>query len=254
MFVKKFYGASDRLAPNFPYGYIGENMSITEIGIHHVAIIMDGNGRWAKKRGLPREMGHKYGANAFRKIVEYANKIDLDVLTVYAFSTENWKRPQKEIDSIMSLLRQYIEECERSLKKYNLAYHFIGDLSPMDEVLQKRIETIEKETAHNDKILNIAFNYGGRSELVRAYRLLAAQGKTDITEEDISGVLYTSACGDPDLIIRTGGDMRISNFLLWQAAYAELYFTDTLWPDFDEKEFDKAVENFCGRKRRFGGV
>ncbi len=228
--------------------------NVSEIGIHHVAIIMDGNGRWAKKRGLPREMGHKYGANAFRKIVEYANKIELDVLTVYAFSTENWKRPQKEVDSIMSLLRQYIEECEKSLKKYNLAYRFIGDLSPMDEALQKRIKNIEKETSHHDKILNIAFNYGGRSELVRAYCLLAAQGKTDITEEDISGVLYTSICGDPDLIIRTGGDMRISNFLLWQAAYAELYFTDTLWPDFDEKEFDKAIENFGGRKRRFGGV
>ncbi len=230
------------------------SINVSEIGIHHIAIIMDGNGRWAKKRGLPREIGHKYGANAFRKIVEYADKINLNTLTVYAFSTENWKRPQKEIDSIMSLLGQYIGECEKSLKKYDLSYRFIGDMSPIDETLKRRIETIEKETAHNTKVLNIALNYGGRSELARAYRLLAEEGKKNITEEDISRHLYTSSCGDPDLIIRTGGDMRISNFLLWQAAYAELYFTDTLWPDFDEKELDKAIENFSGRKRRFGGV
>ncbi len=233
---------------------VKEVKKISDLGIHHIAIIMDGNGRWAKKRNLPREVGHKYGASAFRKIVEYAGKIDLKVLTVYAFSTENWKRPQKEVDSIMSLLRQYIEECERSLKKYDVAYHFIGDLSPVDPSLQKRISNIEKETACHERVLNIAFNYGGRSELARAFRLLAAEGKTDITEDDICRVLYTSECGDPDLIIRTGGDMRISNFLLWQAAYAELYFTDVLFPDFNEKELDKAIENFCGRNRRFGGI
>ncbi len=233
---------------------MNEKINVSEIGLHHIAIIMDGNGRWAKRRGLPREMGHKHGAAAFRKIVEYAGEIGLDVLTVYAFSTENWKRPAKEVNSIMALLKQYIDECERSLKKYDVALRFIGDLTPMDESLRHRIETIEKETAHHRRILNIAFNYGGRRELTRAFSLLAKAGKTEISEEDISRALYTSDCGDPDLMIRTGGDMRISNFLLWQAAYAELYFTETLWPDFDKKELDKAIENFQGRKRRFGGV
>ena len=222
--------------------------------LRHIAIIMDGNGRWATKRGFPREVGHKYGAATFRKVVEYAAQMGLKALTVYAFSTENWKRPQKEVDSIMSLLRQYIEECERSLKKYEVAYRFIGDLSAFDEALQARIAKIEQATAHYPFVLNIAFNYGGRSEIARAFSLLAKEGLREVTEEDISRSLYTTECGDPDLIIRTGGDMRISNFLLWQAAYAELYFTDVLWPDFDCKELDKAIESFYGRKRRYGGV
>lgn len=233
---------------------VEEKKVILDERLRHIAIIMDGNGRWATHRGFPREVGHKHGAAAFRKIVEYAGEIGLKALTVYAFSTENWKRPKKEIDSIMSLLRQYVEECERSLKKYNVAYRFIGDLSPFDENLRARIEKIEKATAHHPFVLNIAFNYGGRSELARAFSLLAKDGKTEVTEEDISRALYTSDCGDPDLIIRTGGDMRISNFLLWQAAYAELYFTDVLWPDFDEQELNKAIESFYGRKRRYGGV
>lgn len=222
--------------------------------LSHIAIIMDGNGRWATKRGFPREVGHKHGAATFRKIVEYAGQIGLKALTVYAFSTENWKRPQKEVDSIMSLLRQYIEECERSLKKYDVAYRFIGDLSAFDESLRFRIAKIEEATAHHTLVLNIAFNYGGRNEIARAFSLLAKEGLTEVSEEDISRSLYTTECGDPDLIIRTGGDMRISNFLLWQAAYAELYFTDVLWPDFDCAELDKAIESFYGRKRRYGGV
>lgn len=231
-----------------------EKKELLDDRLRHIAIIMDGNGRWATGRGLPREVGHKHGATTFRKIVEYAGEIGLKTLTVYAFSTENWKRPQREVDSIMSLLRQYVEECERSLKKYNVAYRFIGDLSAFDETLRARIQRIEKATAHHPFLLNIAFNYGGRSEITRAFSLLAKEGKVDVTEEDISRSLYTFDCGDPDLIIRTGGDMRISNFLLWQAAYAELYFTDVLWPDFDCKELDKAIESFYSRKRRYGGV
>ena len=222
--------------------------------LRHVAIIMDGNGRWATKRGLPRELGHKQGAVAFRKILTYCEKIGLRCLTVYAFSTENWKRPQKEVDSIMSLLEQYISECEKDMKKYNVFYHFIGDTSRFDERLQERIRSIEEKTRDNEFVLNIAFNYGGRSELVRAFNRLLEQGKTDVTEDDISAELYTVRGGDPDLIIRTGGDLRISNFLLWQAAYAELYFTDTLWPDFNEDALDRAIEDFYARKRRYGGI
>ena len=222
--------------------------------LKHIAIIMDGNGRWATKRGLPRELGHKQGAVTFRKILKHCEKIGLKCLTVYAFSTENWKRPQKEVDSIMSLLEQYVAECERDIKKYNVHYRFIGDLSRFDEGLRERIRVIEEKTSTHEFVLNIAFNYGGRSEITRAFNRLAEAGKTEITEEDIAGELYTVYGGDPDLIIRTGGDLRISNFLLWQAAYAELYFTDTLWPDFDEDALDGAIEDFYARKRRYGGI
>lgn len=222
--------------------------------LKHIAIIMDGNGRWAKKRGFPREFGHKYGADAFRKIVEYCSTIGLRTLTVYAFSTENWKRPEKEVNSILSLLRQYVDECEKNIDKYQAHFHFIGDLSVFDESLRGRIEAIERQTRERPLTLNIAFNYGGRSEIARACARLAEKGVTEITEAALSSEMYTAACGDPDLIIRTGGDMRISNFLLWQAAYAELYFADVLWPDFDEKELDRAIEDFYSRKRRYGGV
>ncbi|MBO4979395.1 MAG: di-trans,poly-cis-decaprenylcistransferase [Clostridia bacterium] len=233
----------------------GKKVRILSDGrLSHIAIIMDGNGRWANKRGLPREVGHKYGANAFRKIVEYCADIGLHALTVYAFSTENWKRPEKEVNSILALLRQYVDECEKNINKYPAYFHFIGDLSVFDESLRARIENIEEQTKDRPLTLNIAFNYGGRSEIARAFSRLAERGAREITQEDISAELYTASCGDPDLIIRTGGDMRISNFLLWQAAYAELYFTDVLWPDFDEKELDKAIEDFYSRKRRFGGV
>ena len=222
--------------------------------LKHIAIIMDGNGRWATKRGLPRELGHKQGAVTFRKILKHCEKIGLKCLTVYAFSTENWKRPQKEVDSIMSLLEQYVSECEKDINKSNVYYRFIGDLSRFDEGLRERIRVIEEKTAENEFVLNIAFNYGGRSEITRAFNRLAEAGKNRITEEDIAGELYTVRGGDPDLIIRTGGDLRISNFLLWQAAYAELYFTETLWPDFDEESLDGAIEDFYARKRRYGGV
>ena len=226
----------------------------TDDRLRHIAIIMDGNGRWATGRGLPREAGHKQGANAFRKIIKHCEEIGLKALTVYAFSTENWKRPQKEVNSIISLLEQYVGECEKNLGKYNIYYHFIGDHSRFDDKLRQRIDAIERKTEHNAFTLNIAFNYGGRSELAYAFEKLAAKGKTKIGEEDIAAELYTAHSGDPDLIIRTGGDFRISNFLLWQAAYAELYFTDTLWPDFSKKDIDKAINEFNNRNRRFGGV
>lgn len=231
-----------------------EKKIILDERLRHIAIIMDGNGRWATKRGLPREMGHKHGAAAFRKIIQHCEEIGLGSLTVYAFSTENWKRPQKEIDSIMSLLEQYVAECEKDIGKYNVYYHFIGDLGRFDESLRRRIESIEQQTENNRFVLNIAFNYGGRSEIARAFNRLAERGVTEVSEADISAELYTTRSGDPDLIIRTGGDLRISNFLLWQAAYAELYFTDTLWPDFGPRELDRAICDFYARKRRYGGV
>lgn len=231
-----------------------ENHVILDDRLRHIAMIMDGNGRWATKRGLPREAGHKQGAKALRKIVQRCCEIGLSALTVYAFSTENWKRPEREVKAIMSLLEQYVAECERDIKKYDVHYRFIGDLGRFDESLQKRIAQIEELSRGNRMTLNIAFNYGGRSELAYAFSKLAAEGKTAVSEDEIAAALYTAESGDPDLIVRTGGDLRISNFLLWQAAYAELYFTDTLWPDFDAQALDRAITDFYARKRRYGGI
>ena len=198
-------------------------------------------------------MGHARGAEAFRNILEYCKEINLRALTVYAFSTENWKRPEKEVNSIMKLLTKYVDEFEKKMDVYSLSLHFIGDTSVFDEKLRDRIAMLEEKSKNNRFILNIAFNYGGRSEIVYAANKLAKQG-VEITEESFSRAVYTSHCSDPDLMIRTGGDFRISNFLLWQAAYAELYFTDVLWPDFGRKELDAAIENFYSRKRRYGGL
>ena len=222
--------------------------------LKHIAIIMDGNGRWATKRGFPREIGHKNGAETFKRLVEYCKDINLKVLTVYAFSTENWKRPEKEVSAIMKLLSRYITECEKNLDKYDLRVKFIGDISVFDKKLVNRIVNLEEKSRNNSLCLNIAFNYGGRSELVTAVNKLISNGKGEITEEDISGAIYTAHCPDPDLIIRTGGDLRISNFLMWQSAYSELYFTDVLWPDFNEEELNKAISDFYNRKRRYGGL
>ena len=230
-----------------------EEKIILDDRLKHIAIIMDGNGRWAKAKGLPREIGHSYGAEAFKNLLEYCRDIELNTLTVYAFSTENWKRPQKEVDSILKLLTRYVDECEKYIDKRDLSIHFIGDISVFDQKLRKRIEVLQEKSKNNKFILNIAFNYGGRSEIVYAAKKLAEQGK-EITEESISKAIYTSHCPDPDLIIRTGGDFRISNFLLWQAAYSELYFTDVLWPDFDKEELNAAIKSFYSRKRRFGGL
>lgn len=218
--------------------------------LDHIAFIMDGNGRWAKKRGMPREYGHKIGVEAFKRMVEACNDIGVKCITVYAFSTENWKRPKKEVDSIMGLLDEYLgKECPD-----DISIRIIGDIDVLDKKLKDKILDIENKTKDGSKILNIAINYGSRSELVRAFNRLMAQGKTCISEEDIQRELYTYDCPDPDLIIRTGGDIRISNFLLWQAAYSELYFTDTLWPDMTREALMAAVENYYTRKRRYGGL
>lgn len=231
-----------------------KNTTEQTIPVNHIAFIMDGNGRWAKKRGMPREFGHKYGAEAFRKIMRHCGEIGIKAATFYVFSTENWKRPQKEVDSIMKLLEQYLDECEKELKNNNIRFFFLGDKSAFSDKLRKKMENIEAMSSNGEYFVNLALNYGGRSELVNAYNKLLALGKTNITEEDISSALYTAESPELDLVIRTGGDIRISNFLLWQSAYSEFYFSDKLWPDFTVADIDAAIENFTNRKRRFGGV
>ena len=220
----------------------------------HIAFIMDGNGRWAKKRGMPREYGHKAGAETFRKICAYCNDIGFKAVTVYAFSTENWKRPKNEVDAIMGLLGSFLDELARDYEKYRNRIRFIGDTSVLTPALQEKIAYAQSLNPDSDRVINIALNYGGRAELVHAFNTLAAEGKTHVTEEDISAALYTRESGDPDMIVRTGGDLRISNFLLWQAAYAELYFTDKLWPDLTTADVDEMVRDFYSRKRRYGGL
>ncbi len=223
-------------------------------GLRHVAFIMDGNGRWAKKRGLPRAAGHKAGAEAFRRVAHYCRDIGLKYVTVYAFSTENWSRPEAEVKGLMLLLRQYLDEIERTADKEKTNIRFIGDLSVFDRSLQKRIADLTERTSVYPAVLNVALNYGGRAELAHAFTKLAADGKREITADDISSALYTAGQPDPDLIVRTAGEERLSNFLIWQSAYSEFYFTDVLWPDMTERDVDAAVEEFFRRTRRFGGV
>lgn len=222
--------------------------------LRHIAFIMDGNGRWANRRGMPREYGHKVGAETFRRIGRYCESIGLQCMTVYAFSTENWKRPKKETDALIRLLDDYIEEFFREMDKEKIHLRFIGDLLAFPDSLRAKMERIDSETAAQPFLLNIAVNYGGREEIAHACNALIREGKTHVTEADLSAHLYTAGCPDPDLIVRTGGDLRSSNFLLWQSAYAEYYFTDVLWPDYSERDVDEAVRSFLGRKRRFGGV
>lgn len=218
--------------------------------LRHIAFIMDGNGRWATGRGLPREYGHKKGVEVFREITEYCHKIGVQCVTVYAFSTENWKRPKREVDAIMSLLDEYLDKSSAE----DVRVRFIGDTSVLDPKLRQKIESVEQRTKNGASTLNVALNYGSRAEIVNACNRLIAQGKKEIDENDIGSALYTEGCPDPDLIVRTGGDLRISNFLLWQAAYAELYFTNTLWPDMTSDDVDTAILDFYSRKRRFGGL
>ena len=220
----------------------------------HIAFIMDGNGRWAKKRGMPREFGHKAGADTFRKICSYCRDVGFKTVTVYAFSTENWKRPKAEVDAIMNLLGSFLDELVRDHEKYSNRIRFIGDVSVLTPALKEKIAYAESLNADSDITINIALNYGGRAELTCAFSKLAAEGKTEITEEDVSRALYTHESGDPDMIVRTGGDLRISNFLLWQAAYAELYFTEKLWPDLTPADVDDMIRDFYSRKRRYGGL
>ncbi len=227
----------------------------------HVAIIMDGNGRWAKKRGLPRSIGHKYGAQNFRKITRYISRAGVKYLTLYAFSTENWKRPPEEVDALMKLFHQNLVDLITDFRDDDIKTIFIGDRSAFSPGLIKLINESE-EIAKDRKgmVLNIAMNYGSRDEILKAVKELCEESRDgkidpkDITEQDIAFRLYTGGMPDPDLIIRTGGEFRLSNFLLYQSAYSEFYSTETLWPDFNEAEFDKAVIEFNHRNRRFGGV
>ena len=222
----------------------------------HIAIIMDGNGRWAKKRSLPRTAGHVAGAKTFKNIARYCNKIGLKYLTVYAFSTENWKRPKAEVDSIMNLLRDYLKDAE-NFKSDNIKVKFIGNLDVLDEdikALMKKDEDGSKDAT--GLCLNIAINYGGRDEITKAVKKIVKSGKKaeDITEQTISDNLYTKGIPDPDFIIRPSGEYRLSNYLIWQSAYAEYWFSDVLWPDFKPKHLEKAIEEFNNRNRRFGGI
>lgn len=223
-------------------------------GLSHIAFIMDGNGRYATRRGLPREAGHRAGAENFKKIVRLCGDIGIDAVTVYAFSTENWKRPTTEVRAIMRLLDSFIEQAREGNEENNIRYVFLGDKGGLAPELAEKCTALEELTAGNRLLLNIALNYGGRAELVSAFQKLAASGITSVTEADISAALYTAHCSDPDLIVRTAGEYRLSNFLLWQSAYAELYFTDTLWPEFSMKDLLAAVTEFSHRKRRYGSI
>ncbi|MDD4546757.1 MAG: isoprenyl transferase [Oscillospiraceae bacterium] len=227
----------------------------------HIGIIMDGNGRWAKKRALPRSAGHSYGAKTFRNITKYCEKCGIKYLTVYAFSTENWKRPKSEVDGIMKLFREYLHESISDFKKENIKTRFIGDftsLSPDIIELMREAEELTKDKT--GLCLNIAINYGGREEITHAARLLAlevAQGRLtpdNISQEQLASHMYTAGQPDPDLILRPSGEFRTSNFLLWQSAYAEYVFMDILWPDFKPADLDKALAEYARRNRRFGGV
>ena len=227
----------------------------------HVAIIMDGNGRWAKKRLLPRNMGHKQGAKVLEQICRDAADLGIRYLTVYAFSTENWKRSTEEVTGIMNLLRSYLANCVERASKDGLRIRVIGDRSALDADIVEMLENAERETAKFDKLdFTIALNYGGRDELRRTMTKLAKQVRDgtlapeDITEDTISDNLDTADLPDPDLMIRTSGELRLSNYLVWQLAYAEFYFTDTLWPDFNKESLKEAIRYYNGRERRFGGV
>lgn len=226
---------------------------VEKTSLRHIAFIMDGNGRWATGRNQIREMGHRAGAENLKKIVRLCGDIGIHAVTVYAFSTENWKRPVLEVNAIMQLLDRFIKEAKEDNDKNKIRYVFLGDKDGLSPALADKCRELEDLTKDNPSLLNIALNYGGRAELVHACRKLAERG-CEITEADVSAALYTAHCADPDLIVRTAGEYRLSNFLLWQAAYAELYFTDTLWPDFSETDLREAVMEFSCRKRRYGGV
>lgn len=227
---------------------------IKDSGLRHVAFIMDGNGRWAKKRGMPREFGHKHGAEVFKKIMRYCGNIGLDATTFYVFSTENWKRPKAEVDAIMRLLSQYLDDCKQEIKINNVRFIFMGDKAVFTEEIRRKMLEVEEQSKKNTYIVNLALNYGGRDEIAYAANKLIAAGKTHVTEDDLTSAMYTAESPELDMVVRTGGDLRISNFLLWQSAYAELYFTDKLWPDFTSDDVDEVIKNFKTRKRRFGGV
>jgi undecaprenyl diphosphate synthase len=227
----------------------------------HVAIIMDGNGRWARRRALPRYFGHREGVKALKTAVRYAAERGIPTLTVYAFSTENWRRPREEVDFLLDLMYKTFAQEIEELHKEGVRVRLVGDRTSLSQEIQAVWARAEQITAQNTRLtLNVAFNYGGRAELTRAARELASQvargelAAEEITEERLASQLYTWPSPDPDLVIRTGGEQRLSNFLLWQAAYSELYVTDVLWPDFGKKEFEQALQDYLSRERRFGQV
>jgi undecaprenyl diphosphate synthase len=228
---------------------------------NHVAIIMDGNGRWAKKRFMPRNVGHVQGSKTVEKICEVADNLGIEYLTIYAFSTENWSRPEEEVNAIMKLLKSYLKDCIKTSNKNNMKVRVLGDISVLNDDMKKSIAELEESSKKNTGLnLQVALNYGGRDELIRAMKNLASDVKDDkfeinaIDENLFENYLDTKGIPEPDLLIRTSGEQRLSNFLLWQLAYTEFYFTDVLWPDFDKKELMKAVEYYNNRDRRFGAV
>lgn len=227
----------------------------------HIAVVMDGNGRWAQKRGMPRTFGHSAGSETFQKDAEYLSDLGIEYFTVYAFSTENWKRPPEEVQEILRLLEKYLHKAIREMREKNIRLQFFGDLTPFSPELRALIdETNAISRTTTGMLVSVCLNYGGRAELVRAARLLAEQcvagtlSPEEIDERRFSGCLYSADIPDPDLMIRPGGEVRLSNFLLWQNAYTEFYFSDVLWPDFDERQMDAAILAYQQRKRRFGGI
>ncbi len=227
----------------------------------HVAIILDGNGRWAKKRFLPRKAGHAAGSKTVEQICEDAWNLGIQYLTVYAFSTENWNRPQDEVDALMKLLRQYLSDCIKRSSKNNMRVRVIGDITPLEEDLKDKIQELEEVSRENTGLqFTVALNYGSRDEILRAVQKIAKDVKegeitpAEITEETLTSYLDTKDLPDPDLLIRTSGEERLSNFMLWQLAYTEFYFTDVLWPDFNKKELEKAIRYYQGKDRRFGAI
>lgn len=240
---------------------MAENINISKEQMpRHVGIIMDGNGRWAKKRGLPRKAGHSQGAKVFKQTVEDCRDLGIKYVTVYAFSTENWKRPADEVDAIMKLLEKYLDDIKNMSQK-NTRIIFLGDKSPFDNSIRQRLEEVEEVSAHNDGLyLMVALNYGGRDEIVRAAAKIARDYKNGLidvdklTESDFENYLYTKDIPPVDLVIRPSGEQRLSNFLIWQSAYAEFVFMDVLWPDFKKKDLIAACEEYAARNRRFGGV
>ena len=227
----------------------------------HIAIILDGNGRWAKKKGMPRNFGHAEGSKNVERICEDAYKMGVKYLTVYAFSTENWKRPKDEVDALMNLLRNYMKTCLKTAEKNRMRVRVLGDKTALDRDIRERIAELEEATKNNDGLnFQIALNYGSRDEMLRAMKRMCKDYKDGVIEDAqideglFETYLDTAGIPDPDLMIRTSGEQRLSNYLLWQLAYSEFYFTDVLWPDFTKEELVKAIEYYNGRERRFGGV
>ncbi len=237
-----------------------DNGSLPEVLPTHIGFIMDGNGRWAKKRGLPRSLGHIEGGKNFKRIMQYCKDIGIPYISFYVFSTENWKRPKEEIEGILAIMREYLDEVQKHLGDGVRAI-FLGDKSVYPEDIRTKMIKLEEDTAHHRQLtVLLATNYGGRDEIARSARLIAEKVQKgelsvdDISEQTVADHLYTAGMPDVDLVIRPSGELRLSNYLIWQCAYAEYYFTDIMWPDFSPDELNKALIDFAGRGRRFGGV